>query len=261
LLLALLVLGVGAEAQEIHVALTPEFGSVGLGAEFVVTIEITQPGLEFNGYEAVIGYDTSALTFLRQTPVSLQEGPLMTQACGNTFHVFQETAPGSLSVSHVLLCAGVSLTGPGVLYQLRFRAANEAQTTDIQFLEVPKFFDAGILVGPVMAMDASVQIGTTTDVGTPAGRRGPSVSAYPNPSREGVVIRAYASHAGAESLVIRDLAGRLVRRFPILSAGDEEWRVFWDGIDESGKRVAPGVYWISLSTDTGVARSRVVILR
>ena len=101
-----------AFAQGVHVALVTAQQAVALGAEFVLELDVTEPGSAFNGHDAVIDCDHAALTFLPTSPLPLHEGSCLKGACGQTFHHF--TCSGdSLLISHAILCPGLSLTGPG----------------------------------------------------------------------------------------------------------------------------------------------------
>jgi len=77
----------------VSVALIPSAPTVALGAEFTVTVRVTQAGSAFNAYQAIVRFDPAVLTFLPASPLSLQEGAYMTGACGQTFHWF--TSAGS----------------------------------------------------------------------------------------------------------------------------------------------------------------------
>jgi hypothetical protein len=120
------------------------------------------------------------LTPVVLAPLSLQEGALMTAACPNRFHDFRVGADRD-TVTDVLLCAGVSVTGPGTIYRLRFHASSTEQTTGVHLLPGLRFFDAGILVTS-SGSDAVVTIGSAvgvTNPGTPATR----LALAPNPAR------------------------------------------------------------------------------
>src|SRR5215467_7812223 len=142
-------------AQGVYVALTTESQIVDPGAVFDVSLTITQEGLPFNGFDAVIAYDPAALTLLPLSPTSLQEGDLMTGACASRFHLFHQGA-GTDTVTDVLLCNGVSVTGPGDIYRLRFRASNTPQVTHIQFLSGLQFYNEGLYVNPVFSTDLDI---------------------------------------------------------------------------------------------------------
>jgi hypothetical protein len=68
---------------------------------------------------------------------------------------------------------------------------------------------------------------------------------YPNPFNAGTVI-SFDGEVHSGKLTIYDVAGRLVRSFPL----DENIRsVTWDGVDASGRSVASGTYFYSVNFD------------
>lgn len=112
------------------VALQPAIQTVAPEAEFDLYLQVTQSGSAFNGFDAIVGYTPSALTLV---PLSQQEGALMTGACATRFHRFR-TGVDRDTITDVLLCSEVFLTGPGQIYRLHFRAATTPQTTAVQFM-------------------------------------------------------------------------------------------------------------------------------
>ena len=84
----------------------------------------------------------------------------------------------------------------------------------------------------------AVAPGTRTDVVRPVELAPPA----PNPSRGAVTLAVESFEAGPVSLQIVDAAGRVLRRaeLPEGSAGVRRWT--WDGADDQGRAVAPGVY-------------------
>src|SRR5262249_11165328 len=149
-----------------------------------IEVRVALTGASFNGFDVRVSYDPSALTFVPLSPASLQEGPLMTGACGNTFHHFSAGA-GLDTISDVLLCAGTTLSGPGTIYKLHFRAASTPQTTVVHVVPGSlKFYNAGLYVTPVSSSDAAVGIDMpVTAVGGGSGRPTLALAATPNPSR------------------------------------------------------------------------------
>ncbi|MBM3319545.1 MAG: cadherin-like domain-containing protein, partial [Candidatus Eisenbacteria bacterium] len=80
----------------------------------------------------------------------------------------------------------------------------------------------------------------------------------PNPARGSVTI-LYARPAGAPgALRVYDVAGRLVRSFPI---GAPSGAVEWDGTNDAGARVAPGVYFLRLLSGSEVETRRLTLVR
>jgi len=241
-------------AQGVTVALTPTPQQVTPGAEFDLDMTVTQAGAQFNGFDAVIGWDPAALT-----PVSNQEGSLMIAACSNTFHVFRQGASTD-TIADVLLCGGVSVTGPGQIYRLRFRASETPQVTQVRFLPGLYFYDAGLYVFPIASTDATITIGVV-GVESPTAPKKLQLSVTPNPSRGAAVFTIEADRAGAQRLRVFDMRGRLVRSFEdsVTTAGAR--KVTWDGRDSMGKDAPAGVYLVTLEVAGRSVSNRVSLVR
>jgi len=82
----------------------------------------------------------------------------------------------------------------------------------------------------------------------------------PNPARGASTIRFRVPREMRGSLAIHDVTGRRVRLLEagILSAGQHEAR--WDLADAAGTRVSAGIYWCHLSSESGRASRRMVVL-
>ncbi len=85
----------------------------------------------------------------------------------------------------------------------------------------------------------------------------PALAIAPNPARGVQRIAAPGIASGNAGLEIVDLAGRIVRRVAAMS-GDA---YAWDGRDDTGRRVPPGVYLVRVFTPTGVIEGRSCIVR
>jgi hypothetical protein len=87
------------------------------------------------------------------------------------------------------------------------------------------------------------------------------VVAAPNPFRASTTIRFSVPNAGPATLVINDVAGRRVRTLVKghLFAGAHDIR--WDGLDDSGARVAPGVFFLRLQESAGSRSEKLVLTR
>lgn len=263
LLAALLAAAAFPAAAGVQIAVQPPVQNVSPGAEFDMTLGVPFAGSGFNAFSATVTYDTTALTFMPAAMIATQQGCLMTgacsAACGSTFHRF-EAPHDSLVISNSLLCNQISLTGPGTLYKLHFKAKNVTTTTWIR-LQSSSFLNAGLFVTPVTTADAHIGIGITLDAGSlPPPAAGLSVRAEPNPSRGRMAFAIESDRDGARGIEIYDLAGRLVRRLedPRGTAGPS--RMAWDGADESGARVRPGIYLVTVRAANRVARSRFAIV-
>lgn len=246
LVIAFLAFSAGIGQANVNLALLPDTVNVQPGEIFDVELTITEEGSAFNGYDAVIGFDPAVLTFL-QRPQSEQEGPLMTEACPNRFHIFEVLPAGdALSLSHVLLCAGVSITGPGVVYQLRFQAGELNTTTEISLLEGTGFFLAGMAVSPVITEDAVVQIGTVSAVLPERPASEFALRAAPNPFNPMTAISFTLPESGWVHLSVFNANGLRVKRLLDDYLGPGRQEHFWDGRDEYGQIVGSGVYFLRL---------------
>ena len=246
-------------ADGVTAALLPTGQTVTPGAEFDLVLQCTETGALFNAFRAVVSWDPAALTFIPLSPLSLQEGSYLKDACGSTFHVFRQGAIAD-TISDALLCNGIFLAGPGPLYRLRFRAADVPQVTSVRFLGL-QFYKAGIYVNPAHETGAVIGIG----VPAPAGVGDPVVphlalSAAPNPSRGALRLVVDADRAGVQRLTVRDVQGRHVRRLT------EGWStagpriVAWDGRDDGGGRLPAGIYLVTLEVAGRATSQRVTLL-
>lgn len=85
-----------------------------------------------------------------------------------------------------------------------------------------------------------------------------TLQVYPNPATltgAGVQLRLQGASAGYDG-GIYDLRGRLLHRFATRSRG----QVFWDGRDDDGVAVKPGIYFVRAEGGGRVARARFVLL-
>ncbi|MBI1796473.1 MAG: T9SS type A sorting domain-containing protein [Candidatus Eisenbacteria bacterium] len=83
----------------------------------------------------------------------------------------------------------------------------------------------------------------------------------PNPFAGGTTLRFSLAHAGVADLSIYDVSGRLVKRLAKgwLEAGPHA--LAWNGVDEAGRRAAPGVYLYRLTADGMQSARHMVMLR
>ncbi len=89
----------------------------------------------------------------------------------------------------------------------------------------------------------------------------PRLTVQPNPFRAGSgSMRVEAGGQGRGSIEVFSIAGKRVRTLFAGSLGGQR-TVTWDGRDESGGRVAAGVYFVHLVTPAGSTAQRVVVLR
>jgi hypothetical protein len=91
-----------------------------------------------------------------------------------------------------------------------------------------------------------------------------TLDVQPNPFRQSTqirfMIRDTESMIEEPSMKIFDVAGRLVRDFRITEYALQN-SLSWDGLDDAGKRVAPGVYFAMLSAGTDEVSKKVILVR
>lgn len=254
-----MALALGPARAAVTVSLTPTNQTVTPGTDFDLFLDVTAAGTAFNGYEVVVEFDPAVLTPVPLAPTTLQQGCLMTGgcsgACGTTFHQFS-WAGDSVKVNNVLLCNQVTLTGPGRLYRFRFHASNTPQATLVNIRRM-RCFDAGLLVTPVNTSNAVVGVGVNVGVGdTPLAAV--SVRAEPNPSRGAVAFVASGAHTAVEGVDVLDLQGRVLRHLD--ASAPSSASLAWDGTDERGARVPPGVYHARVRLKDRVQNLRIVLL-
>ncbi len=224
----------------VRLAVSPETLTVAPGATFTLELRVPVTGSAFNGFDAVVEYDPAQLTFLPTNPLSLQQGSSMQLACGNTFLLLQ-SAGDSITISDVLLCNITSLTGPAQLLTLRFRASNTSGVTHVRLRSV-QFYNEGLFVDPAITSDALIKWGVVLGVNPAPRTRDLGLSVRSNPSRGEQWVDASSPYEGEQQLVVFDAAGRAIRHLDsgLRPVGTRAIR--WDGRDDEGRLVAPGVY-------------------
>jgi len=100
---------------------------------------------------------------------------------------------------------------------------------------------------------------TAVGIGEPGAGAGLRLAAGPNPFLDGTDILVLGAQGGYLRLTVHDVAGRRVR---VLSAGPAPaGPVRWAGRDESGRAVAPGVYFVRAETGGRTLVRKLVRLR
>jgi hypothetical protein len=96
---------------------------------------------------------------------------------------------------------------------------------------------------------AASELLTGVEPGTPAGSgSGFDFRIQPNPFRSGTEIRLYLGEPGPVRLTIHDAAGQRVATLSDDAHDAGEIAFHWDGHDQAGREVAPGVYYVRLQS-------------
>jgi len=129
-------------------------------------------------------------------------------------------------------------------------------TNDVHSVIVDKA-TGDVWIGTVLGINRYNPSAATTDA--PPVSDGASFTVYPNPvfqSVAGVGIRA-ADLAGPFKGKVYDIHGRVVREL----LGNATTGVLWDGLNEFGTRVPPGVYFLQVKAGDVMRKSRVFLFR
>ncbi len=84
---------------------------------------------------------------------------------------------------------------------------------------------------------------------------------YPNPFNPSTQIKYTLTKTDNVSLKIYDVLGKEIRTLvnEKLTAGEKV--VVWDGLDNSGKSVASGTYFVKIVTSAGVDSKKMTLLK
>lgn len=93
-----------------------------------------------------------------------------------------------------------------------------------------------------------------------APRAGGSLAAAPNPFVRRTVLSFQLARTGRVSLSVVSVDGRRVRRFADALFAPGAHSLEWDGLDDDGHRVAPGVYFAVVETADGKRTTRLARL-
>jgi len=195
------------------------------GDSFLIELTVPTPADSFNGYDAVIGYDPSLLTFLQEANVADQEGPLMVDACPS-----------------------------------RFRAKGTLALTRIRVLEGTQFYDEGLYANPLFSHDALIHIGQGTSASPPPWTH-LRLRAAPNPFNPRTMLSFDLPTDGWADLRIYAADGRLVRVLVEEVRPRGFQTVAWDGTDGRGRAVASGFYTARLFHEGKAASTGLVLLK
>ncbi len=82
-----------------------------------------------------------------------------------------------------------------------------------------------------------------------------------NPTHGATTLRFTLAHEARATLDVVDVAGARVRRLEAGTRPAGEHTILWDGRDDAGSAVRPGVYFVRLDADGAQHAARVVVLR
>lgn len=265
-LLALVTFGAmaaSAHAARFTLAGSADTVSVAPGGTVTLDLVLRTASPAFNAFDLDVRFDPSRLTNSPISPLNSQRGVLMTSACptNSPFHVFTPSAD-SLVCTLVIMCSGISVTGPGTLYRVRFIAGAADAWTTVSFGSGTTFYMGGPQVDTLETKPILIRIGSpgVLDVGSPRPPAAPALDpVVPNPGRGSRVLGASfrLPHADSAELSLLDPQGRRVAGLPRTTYAAGAQRAALDL-----PRLAPGRYTLVLRTGAGETSSRPwVVLR
>lgn len=253
----------GSVASGVKIALMPAGQTVSPGSDFYLDLVVTEPSEPYNAWEATLVFDPAALTYVPVVPTSAQQGCLMTgdcsNACGSTFLQLKH-GQDSVYVIDGITCFQTFISAPGQLFRLHFRASTTTQQTNVSLRNL-RFADGVRYLSPVTSSAAQIGIGqpvTAVDPGSSSA--GLRLSAAPNPARGSVTFALASELSGEQEIAVHDVQGRTVRVLTRSWQAAGARQIVWDGRNEFGSRLAPGVYLVTLRVGNRRTQSHVTLL-
>lgn len=260
--LALVAAPVAAtEPVPFHAFLAPDTSVAAVDSTFVVTFRAGDPAEHFNAYRVRLHFDPSLMEF-----VSVAEGALMVDGAPFRWAV-PTSSDSTVTYDHVLIGAGMYVSGPGELSRFTFRAlADGVSAIDITSDPHCTFYDNGLCVNDdpgqafprTVSLDGAVAVTGSPPLSAPPTGDAVGLSFRPNPTRGGGELVFEIRRPGAARVVLVDVAGRRVRErvWSDVAAGRTVWA--WDGRDAAGVPVPAGVYFARIEDGTGARHTRLV---
>ncbi len=127
------------------------------------------------------------------------------------------------------------------------------------YLRVRMADNQNIWTGPIYVTYEAASPVAVSDLPSPGSRL--TLSARPNPTREGLTVEFTLPRGEMGSLSLYDLSGRRLRTLlnGALTAGPHT--MIWDGLAEDGSRPSAGIFFLRLQTDAERIERKVLLLR
>ena len=213
---------------------------VAAGDEFDAVLHLAAAGT-MQGFSAQLGWDKGVLQPLGVTSAGFLEG--------------QEgiaLSPGPAGIDGALLgVRGYGIRGTGDVARFHFKALRDGAT--------------GLKIAGVIARDAGNRslaansIAQSVEATLPAHTM--MLAPSPNPARGASNLEFGLAARGDAELAIFSVDGARVRTLTRGTHDAGDYRLVWHGEDDSGKPLAPGVYWARLNTGQLKFTRRIVFLR
>ena len=209
------------------------------GATVPATISFRGSGL-VQGISVELAWDPAVVR-----PVAASAGALTEQSDG----LLLSPGPGAFDMA-LLGARAQGLSGEGVIATVTFEAISAG--------------DPRIRIATVRARDAGnrdVEVSYLLPVAVPVVTRTALAPAVPNPFRDMTAIAFGLATRGPVEVAVYSVDGRRVRTLLRESREAGEYRLVWDGRNDQGSAVSPGVYFVRMAADHRVYRESMVYLR
>jgi hypothetical protein len=87
------------------------------------------------------------------------------------------------------------------------------------------------------------------------------IRGYPNPFRQFVFIEYEIKKTGHVQAWISDINGKKIRNLISATQQEGRYRLIWNGENESGDKVSPGIYYCSMLTDDNKGTLKLILIR
>jgi hypothetical protein len=155
----------------------------------------------------------------------------------------RESAPGFITVT-----TDTFFYEPDRWVGLEFSMANESPA------------GPGVEHGVGLMIDR-VRVGVPIRTEVPEASAGTALAVHPNPFNPTATIEYSVPTAGRVTLTVYGLAGRLVATLVDDERERGRYETTWRGTSDDGVRVASGVYFVKLTTETSESTGRLVLLK
>jgi len=182
---------------------------------------------------------------------------------------FSTRLAGFLAVA-VILVASASRPAPGASYRVARGAIRSggfvARSSDFTVRGNIEPLGGGLQYGTHYRVGGGLgpAPGSSRTVGVPAPgtlSRFVVLPSRPNPFTHSTTIRFYTPAAARGTLLVHDVAGRLIERADVRANGPGWSTATWDGHDQTGAVAPAGVYFIDFRINQATYRSRVARVR
>ena len=84
---------------------------------------------------------------------------------------------------------------------------------------------------------------------------------YPNPFNNATIIRYVLPNKGMVEVVLVDLSGKVIKKFPATIQEPGEQQLTWDCLTNSGKKAPPGAYFCLVKFNNQLQSNKMVLIK